>query len=276
MDEVNPCSRSWRALVSGLFLSLVLLAGCSLPFLPRSPELPQIPGMPDLPDLGQLPDLLRDLELPDLSGIPGLPQLSDLPGVDLGPNAIAFAGPTERRLAIGDRIPGTDIQLVAIGQQGPEFRIAGLRSVRAVGDSLDFDGDWPGIQGVRYSLRLRIYRVGEDSVRVAGVHRLVVEGIQPQAMPVALSGTVLKVPYTGSARVGETLKGLTYGYGGQEERGARVTGIPQEEYPYRKVGDSLRWSGYLRPDIPIEYNLRVAFVGQERFQVVGVASLQLP
>ncbi len=276
MDGSTTYPRSWRTLVSALFLSLVLVAGCSLPFLPRTPEIPQVPGLPDLPDLGQIPDLLRDLDLPDLSGIPGLPQLSDLPGVELAPDAIAFAGPTERRLAVGDRIPGTDIQLVAIREEGAEFRIAGLRSVRTVGDSLDFDGDWPGIQGVRYSLRLRIYRVGEDSIRAAGVHRLVVEGIQPQAMRVELSGTVLKVPYTGGARVGENLKGLTYGYGGQEERGARITGMPQDEYPYRKVGDSLRWTGYLRPDIPIEYNLRVAFIGQESFQVIGVASLQLP
>lgn len=252
-----------------LLVSLLLLAGCGQPQMPSIPGLPQ--EMADLP----LPSL-DDLGLPDLSNIPGLPQVSDLPGMSVGPNAVAFAGPTERRLAIGEGIPGTDIRLVSIGEEGAEFQIGEFRSVRRAGDSLDYDGSFVGVNGISYTLLMRIYRVAGDSVRVAGVHRLVVDNIQPTPGDVSLRGNLLRIPYTASASVGELFKGTTYGYAGLADRGGEISGLPGNRFPFHKVGDSVRWEGTLRPDLPIRYELRVLFYSDGSMQIGGVATLRLP
>jgi len=250
------------------FLLVLVLTGCgSIPGLPV-----EIPGNPQLPSLDQL----RDLGLPDLSSIPNLPQLGDLPALHAGDNAIVFAGPTERRIARGERIPGTDIVLAAITDAGAEFQIGGQRALRAPGDSLDFDGNWPGIGGVVYNLRMRVYLVGGDSVRAAGVHRLLVENLAVQEQAVTPQGTTLKIPYAASASRGERLKGTTLGYVGNADRGAEFSGLPAGDFPYRKVGDSLPWRGFLRSDIPIEYNIRVALYNDSSVQVAGIATIQLP
>lgn len=253
-----------------LLLLVLLLAGCSTPNIPGIPV--EIPGNPQLPNLDQL----RDLGLPDLSNIPNLPQISELPFLNVGDSAIVFAGPTERRIAVGERIPGTDIVLTTIADGKAEFQIGGQRAPRAIGDSLDFDGNWPGIGGVTYNLRLRLYLVSQESVRAAGVHRLLVENIGAQEQAVTPQGTLLKIPYAGSANQGERLKGNSLGYVGSGERGAEFSGLPGGDFPYRKVGDSLVWRGFLRSDIPIEYNIRVAFYNDTSVQVAGIATLQLP
>lgn len=272
-----------RILFSAI-LALAVLAGCGREQIPNLPDVPQLPVNPQLPSLDNLADLLQELDLeqlrelglPDLSSIPNLPQIDDLPGLSVGENAVAFAGPTEMRIGFGEFIPGTNIQLSGIAEGRAEFLFDGLRAERVAGDSLDFDGPWPNIGGVSYSLRLRVYRVAEDHVRAAGVHRLVVEGIQPVEQPVALTDQARKFPYTGTAGVGERLKGTTFGYAGFTEQGAEITGLPAGDFPFRKTGDSLRWQGTLRPDLASEFNLRIVRFGENSLQTVGVVTLQLP
>ena len=272
-------------LLTSTLIALVLLAACSFPDLPGAPQMPQppsprsLPGVDDL--LDQLPgfdlDLLRELGLPDLSEIANLPQLGDLPGLPVPENAIAFAGPTEMRIDVGDSIRGTDIQLTGIVDGRAEFLFSGLRAERIAGDSLDFDGPWPNISSVDYMLRLRVYRVAEGYVRAAGVHRTVIKDIRPIHQPtMALQGTPLKITYTGSAAPGDLLKGTTFGYAGLDERGAEIMGIPTGDFPFRKTGDSLRWQGMLRPDLPSLFDLRIVLYGEESVQVAGIVSLQLP
>lgn len=239
------------------------------------PELPvEIPGIPE--SLQEIPNLLEDLGLPDLSQFTDIPQLDDLPLLNAPAGAQAFRGPTERRLDVGQRIPGTDIELVAVRDEEAEFRIAGLRSIRVAGDSLDFDGDWAGLSGVSYSLRLRIYRVNESSVRVAGVQQLLVRDVEPTLGTINPDAETLSFPYTVSAGVDQRLPGLTYGYAGQDDSGARIIGLPGDEYPYRKLGDSIRWRGFLRGDIPVEYNLRVLYYSEDGLRVGGAAHIALP
>ena len=264
-----------------LLVSLAFLNACALPQLPGAPQLPKRPPLPAVDELlERLPDfdldLLKELGLPDLSDIVNLPQLADLPGLSLGENAIAFAGPTEMRIDIGESIRGTDIQLSGIVDGRAEFFFAGLRAERIAGDSLDFDGAWPSINGVNYNLRLRVYRVAEGYVRAAGVHRLVVEGIQPVHQPVMLNEDAPNIPYTGSATVGQLMKGTTFGYAGFNEQGAEITGMLTGDFPFRKTGDSLRWQGTLRPDLPSVFNLRIVRYSESSVQVAGIVALQLP
>ncbi len=270
---------------SVVFIAFALLNACIRPDLPGAPQLPKppsprsIPGLEDL--LDKLPgfdlDMLRELGLPDLSGIADLPQLADLPGLALGENAIAFAGPTEMRIDVGESIRGTDIQLAGIVDGRAEFLFDGLRAERIAGDSLDFDGAWPDIGGVDYTLRLRVYRVAEGYVRAAGVQRVVIEGIQPLHQPgVAVNEGSPKLPYTGSIAVGQALKGTTFGYAGPGEQGAEISGISAGDFPFRKTGDSLRWQGMLRPDLPCVFNMRIVHYGENSVQVAGIVTIQLP
>ncbi|MCZ0939245.1 MAG: hypothetical protein OXJ55_11445 [Caldilineaceae bacterium] len=284
-DNPSCLSVKLRRLIASLLIPLALLTACFGPDLPGAPQMPQLPSPRSLPGvdelLDQLPgfdlDLLKELELPDLSDIADLPQMVDLPTVDLAENAIAFTGPTEMRIEIGDFIRGTDIQLTAIAEGRAQFLFSGLRAERIAGDSLDFDGPWPNIGGVDYLLRLRVYRVTEDYVRAAGVQRLLIEGIQPIHQPaMVLQENPLKMTYTGSVAPGDLLKGTTFGYVGQAEQGAEISGIPAGDFPFRKTGDSLRWQGMLRPDLPAQFDLRIVHFGENSVQVAGIVSMQLP
>lgn len=260
-----------------LLIGPFLLSACSenLPSMPEIPvELPEIPGIPT--SLSDLPDLINDLELPDLSGITNLPGLEDLPLLNNEPGTLSFQGPTERRIGLGERIPGTDIELVAINGSEAEFRIAGLRSVRAVGDSLDYDGDWAGANGVTYHARLRLYHVGGDNIRAAGVHQLLLRNVQPVETAQPPSNVAMKFPVVLSANRGAQFTGLTLGYVGQDDRGAQISGLAQGDYPYRKTGDSIIWNGQLRPDIPAQYNLRVLLYSADSLRLGGVVNISLP
>lgn len=268
----------------GLVLPLTLLLGaCSTPEMPQMPELPQLPEMPDLsqlpgiPDsLRNLPDVINDLGLPDLSQIANLPALEDLPALQTPPGAISYNGPTEWPLNVGEGIPGTDIVLTGVTDAGAEFQIAGMRSLRQMGDSLDFDGDLPSIGGVTYNLRLRIYYIGNNSIRAAGVQRILIRDIQPQKADVALGGRTIKLPFTVNVSTGGTIAGTTLGYGGEEERGGRITGLPEGDYPFLKIGDSISWKGYVRADIPVDYQLRMLYYDANQAQVGGIVTIALP
>ena len=259
-----------------LLVAAGLLTGCFGQELPQMPDLPiAIPTNLALPNLENLPDYLKDLQLPDLSQIPNLPNLNDLPGLQAPENGVIFAGPTERKVEAGQTIPGTNIQLISVSSDGAEFTIAGLRSLRRTGDSLDFDGPWPNIGGVTYTARLRIYTVGDDSVRVAGVHRLVVENINPSNGSPVLSSSA-QFPSTSTVAKGEVIPGTTFRYVGTDERGAQIGGLPEGDYPYFKVGDSLVWQGTLRDDIAARYVVRVLFYTENTLQVGGIVTLALP
>ncbi len=280
---MNDYSFNQRLALPLLLMIALLLGACSTPQLPEMPQIPELPSMPDLSQLPGIPESLRDLPdllgqlgLPDLSAIPNLPQLEDLPGMQKPPGAIVYNGPTERSIGIGDRLPGTDIVLTSVSAAGAEFQIAGMRSVRAIGDSLDFDGPWPSASGLDYNLRMRIYYVGDNYVRAAGVHRFVVHNIQPVESNITLGGNTIKFPFTVSVNNGGTIAGTTLGYVGQDDRGGQITGIPAGDYPYRKIGDSIQWKGQIRGDIPAEYNIRMLYYDANGARVGGVVTLVIP
>lgn len=245
-----------------------------VPDISDLPDLSEIPGIPD--SLSGIPGMLEELGLPDLSQIANLPDLSALPIFQDEPGTVNLRGPTDKKVEIGERIPGTDIELVAINDGVAEFLIAGLRLERTRGDSLDFDGPWPGTAGITYNIRLRIYNVSSSNVRAAGVQQLLVENIQPVPAPPQKARIELKFPHAASAGSGETIEGTTFGYVGQNDRGAEISGLPEGDYPYRKLGDSIKWTGLLRPDVPIEYQLRVLLAREESINVGGTVAVYLP
>lgn len=278
--------RVW--IVSRIMILLVgagLLAGCTLPGIS---DLRDIPGMPDLGrltdipgiprELADVPNLLEDLNLGDLANLENLPGIDTLPFLRTPPGALALRGPVERNLRIGDGLAGTDIVLVGIEPDGAVFEIAGMRSVRTYADSLDFDGGWAGLEGVSYNLRLRVYQISNNSVRAAGVQQLVVPSVAPVAtasIPVE-NRIELSFPVTWGLAPGEVIPGTTLRYVGMQERGAEFAGLGDGVFPFHKVGDSLRWRGNLRSDLPAEYQLRVLAYGSDSARVGGIVSVWLP
>jgi hypothetical protein len=155
--------------------------------------------------------------------------------------------------------------------------MAGLRSVRTIGDSLDFDGSWPGLPDAEYHLRARLYLISGNSVRVAGVHQLILRNIQPSVdNSVSLSGQTIQFPFTVAINAGETIAGTTLRYVGSDERGAQLGGLAEGEYPYRKVGDSILWKGRVRTDVAVSYSLRMLYYTTTQARVGGVVTVALP
>ena len=210
------------------------------------------------------------------SALPDLPQLDSLPLLESVPGGIVLRGPVQRTIAVGEPVPGTDILLTDTDENEAVFEIAGLRSVRRIGDSLDYDGEWPGLEGVTYSTRLRIYQVGNDRVRIAGVQQIGIPDIEPRLAESDADGIDLKFPFFAGVGVEELIPGTTYGFAGVDERGADLSGTARDEYPYRKMGDSILWRGELRRDIPVEYSLRAIHYDGSALQVGGVVTVRLP
>jgi hypothetical protein len=259
-------------------LLALLLTGCGVQLpIPLPEQLPvEMPGIPS--NWQELQGMMGDLGLPDLSQLSNVPGLDALGVLQTPPGGIALQGPVEMGLEAGTRIPGTGILFVGVtdGNATAQFEIDSLRASRRVGDSLDFDGSWPGTSGMTYQLRLRIYNIGRGQVRAAGVHRLVVENVQPQVASVEIGNNTLRFPHSVTVGVGEQFPGMTLGYDRQDERGAALTGLPQDEYPYRKVGDSVEWEGRLRADLPVEYHLRMLYYQETNATLGGVVIVSLP
>ena len=277
----QPQRRTLHKILHVMLIGLVTLivTGCNIP-VPGVGQLPvEIPGVPT--DLGDLAGLLGDLGIPDLSSFANVPGLEAFGGLQTPPGAISFQGPVEMSIGAGQPIPATDIRLISAesGADAAQFEIAGLRAPRRLGDSLDFDGAWPGISGVSYQLRLRVYQIGNGEVRAAGVHRFVIENIAPQMANVDVEnagGTTFSFPHTVTSNAGELFPGMTLGYSGQEDRGANLRGLPEGEYPYRKMGDSVEWAGLLTPNIPVVYHLRLLYYQDANATVGGVVTISLP
>lgn len=266
--------RRFQILLSLMIIAALLLSGCHQPSTGEGDDFSDL-AIP-APKWPGLEDMQRYLELPDLSQIPGMPALSDLPFLHVPEGGIAFAGPVERRVAVGEQIPGTDMTLLAINEDGAEFRIEAWQTARQVGDSLDFDGAWPGLEDTAYALRLRIYHIAGDHIRVAGVHRLVIEHIKPTVGTAAGDAVALKFAFADSVAAGEQIPGSTYGYQERGQRGAWISGLPNQDYPYRKLGDSVVWEGAVRADIPARYDLRVLYYNDNQIQIAGIITLLLP
>lgn len=277
----SPINR-WFMAISLLLFSLLLLAACqgeNRPRLPdiagELPDLSQIPGLPS--EWGEVPDLLSELELPDFSQINiELPELDDLPTLRAEPGTALFRGPYEYNIGLGEQIPGTNIVLVSVAGTEAEFQIDGLRSLRISGDSLQFDGPWPGLGDSTYNLRLRIYRISDNGVRAAGVHQLLIQNVNPVTADINESAEAMRFPVAGSTNTGEMIIGTSFGYGGEADDGAQLTGLPAGDYPYFNIGDSIRWRGVLRPDLPVRYNMRVIYYNANSIEIGGVAHVYLP
>ncbi len=192
-----------------------------------------------------------------------------------GQGSVTFGGIDQIQLQSGDSLPGTDISLQRLSAaHGAEFAFAqsGTRSLKP-GDSVQYEGLWSTVAETEYSYNGRVIRVSETEVTLGAFYSLKIHGVSPVPGHAQVhDGTV----YTVLIRTadGDGIAGTSLSYMGRhEDGGARISGLDTGIYDNFSVGDSLDWSGQLRPDLGVRYNLRVVFYTDSYIQLGGTVTL---
>ncbi len=174
----------------------------------------------------------------------------------------------------GKNLPGTDLVLVEIRESDAVFaKPGGETAVRRFGDSVKFDGPWANVSDTDYNVSGRIIRVNPGDVHVVSVYSITISDTAPARAPLAMTpGT----PYTLvlRARTGAPIRGTTLHYRGRTDSGdARVDGLDGDSWGQFSAMDSIRWSGLLREDLAVSYNMRILFYTDTDIYLGGTVQL---
>ncbi len=187
--------------------------------------------------------------------------------------ALTLEGPTEIGLKVGERLPGTPVELLSITDGMARFHIAGTPAEKKVGDSLD----WSGVvrEGVELKLALRIIWIGEDELHTAGTARIRIQ--QPNPIPQTITREPpihYALPTTSTVKRYQPVPGTTLTYLGKDpDKGAVFGGVAG--CPYRRVADSLTWEGQLRDGVLARHDLRVIFFTDNQVQLGGMVHVYI-
>ncbi len=220
-----------------IFLPGVLISGCSLPFLGDDDKATATPS----------PDDIVSLKLP-------------LYRITLDP---------------GESVPET--QLHYVGRDGPAYLVTldGLEANKRVGDSLN----WRGIiaPGVATEYKLRVLPTFSSTTLLAlGSVELNIMNPKPVFLENPAADTSATLHFDNaeidfSIGQGGTVPGTPFVFVGMTEDGAQFSGV--EGYPYRDLGDSLNWTGRLRGNVTIQYDMRVVSIKDETVRLLGKGEL---
>ncbi len=199
----------------------------------------------------------------------------------LGDTMIFYMPAYAYNLAPGEGVPGTG--LLFVDRQGDAFEVIidGQRTLKRAGDSFFWSGVLaPGVFA-NYNLRLTTSMFG--SLPVAGPVEIIVLNPAP-VEELGVPDGAGKYHYTNivadyTVPAGYKVPGTTAVYEGLEERGqggqtvrvGRISGTGG--YPYLALGDSLVWTGRIRDNVYLAYNLRVTSVNEEAIRFTGTAEL---
>lgn len=181
-------------------------------------------------------------------------------------------------LNAGDHVPGAPMYYV--GQEGDAYRvrIGGQDALKRSGDSFIWSGIIAPGSYAEYNLRLTSGFLGP--LPVAGgvdVTFLDWQALELTNLPDVSSGLHFgNIPIVETnLQLEETLRGATLTYQGIYKQGnqefAHFTGLSAQ--PYYAQGDSLVWSGQLRSNVYVRYNLRVVSFNESRVILGGTADL---
>jgi len=186
---------------------------------------------------------------------------------------LVLEGPVEMGIEVGERLPGTPVELLSITDGTARVSIAGALAEKKVGDSLDWSGTVR--EGVELKLALRIIWIGEDELRTAGTARLRIRGPAPAPQTIVSEPPIhYALPMTAAVKRYQPVPGTTVTYLGKDpDRGAVFGGVAG--YPYRKVADSLTWEGQLREGVLARHELRVILFTDDQAQVGGIVHVYI-
>lgn len=186
---------------------------------------------------------------------------------------LVLEGPVEMGVEVGERLPGTPVELLSITDGTARVSIAGTLAEKKVGDSLDWSGAVR--EGVELKLALRIIWIGEDELRTAGTARLRIRQPAPTPQTIISEPSIhYTLPMTAAVKRYQSVPGTIITYLGQDsDRGAVFGGVAG--YPYRKVADSLNWEGQLREGVLARHELRVILFTDDQAQVGGIVHVYI-
>jgi hypothetical protein len=217
-------------------------------------------------------------------GLPSIPGTGNQPAATVTPigDMLIFnkVGPTYvANLSPGEQIPGTQMEYIGkTADGGYEVSINGTSSVKRTGDSFIWSGIIaPGTHG-QFNLRISTDVLGE--LPVAGSAAITVLNPEPfplVAIPEDSSGfsfTNILTNYTVPA--GSIIPGTTLTYQGvTQQGGVDVAQINDANgaASYYAQGDSVVWTGKLRENVFVRYNLRIISYNAESLLLGGTAEL---
>ena len=189
-----------------------------------------------------------------------------------GSGTLTYSGPTEQAVRMGETIPGSNIRYVGYSDAGAEVLINDMRALKKVGDSLDWKGS--PAPGVQVEMAQRILAANAQRLQAVGTVKVTVSDVRPELATFPDKPAFdYKVAITYTVRRGGTVPGTLISYKGKTDEGAEFAGV--SGYPYRKMGDSLAWTGRLRGNTYLDMTLRVVAYTDEFVTLGGVATLGL-
>jgi hypothetical protein len=178
-------------------------------------------------------------------------------------------------LSPGEYVPGTQLRYIRKNGDAYDVTIDGLSATKRTADSFIWQGVVaPGVVA-RYSLRLapalgdRLIAAGLVNISVLNPVPVPLQGATPVTSTLHYGGIIDRfiVP------VGTVVPGTTIVYEGQAQEGVQLGGTGG--YPYFAQGDSVIWSGRLRDNVTIRYDLRVEGFDENNLRLLGTAELWL-
>lgn len=191
-----------------------------------------------------------------------------------GEGEVAYSGVDQVRLTPGEFLPGASVSLVSLesGQAVFAFAQEGQRVLKP-GDAVRYEGPWHEMPGTEFHYSGRVIRVSDQNVLVGGFYSLNVHGVDPLPGNTQVNNGDVYGVVLSAATEGE-IAGTSLLYQGRAEGGeARIAGLETGTHPLFSVGDSLDWSGQLRSDLRVRYNLRVVFYTRDFIVLGGTVTL---
>jgi hypothetical protein len=187
--------------------------------------------------------------------------------------SLVYTGPTEQSVEMGAGIPGSDIRYVGYSERGIEVLIDDQRAIKKVGDSLDWHGS--PVAGTDVSMAQRILFANESRLQTVGTVKVTVRNPRPEValFPGGQTPYTYKVAVTHTVRRGDAIPGTLITYKGKAEEGAEFEGL--SGYPYRKMGDSVIWTGRLGNGVYLDSTYRVVAYTEDFVTLAAIATVAL-
>ena len=214
--------------------------------------------------------------------IPGLDRQSDVwPEPTPETDTLSFTLPNYTvSLEPGAYVPGTFMSYRGLSGNNYEVSIDGLTAIKRAGDSFIWDGIVAQAVYAQYNLRLGMTTVA-GTLPADGAVVIYVFNPTPQSVPQLPPQVETAVHYQ-NIRIdyivppGHRIPGTDVTYDGIAQT---ILGDPQGQlsglsgYPYLAQGDTFLWTGALRPNVALRYNLETAVLNEQGIRLVGHADL---